>query len=185
MKWARENNVRVIVKNTGISYSGRSIGYGSLSIWTHHLRGIEYIEDFKPEACPINGTVAAVRVGAGHTGKDVQIELAKYNASTVTSANRDDGFIGWLTGGGYGMLSQTYGMGADNLLEAEIIAQSGESLLANPCQNADIFFAIRGGGGGMYGVVTDVVVKAFPTSKTTAHTFMLFPPQVRPRSSGN
>lgn len=177
--WASENNVRVIVKSTGISYSGRSLGYGSLSIWTHHLRGMEYIEDFRPASCPINSSVAAVRVYAGHTGMEVQNELSKHNASIVTSAFPNVGFIGWLTGGGYGMLSQTYGMGADNLLEAYVVTPNGRSLLTNPCENSDMFFAIRGGGGGTYGVVTEVVVKAFPTPKTTSHTFTVTAP---PRS---
>lgn len=109
----------------------------------------------------------------GHTGGEVQAELAKYQAIVVTGANPDVGLVGWLTGGGHGKLSQTYGMGADILLEATIVTPNGLALVANPCQNADIFFAIRGGGGGTYGVVTEVVVKAFSTPKTTSHTFAL------------
>jgi hypothetical protein len=64
-------------------------------------------------------------------------------------------------------------MGADNLLEATIVLPSGEIVLANPCLNPDLFFAIRGGGGGTFGIVTEVVVKAFPSPKTTVHTFRL------------
>jgi FAD/FMN-containing dehydrogenase len=45
--------------------------------------------------------------------------------------------------------------------------------VSNPCQNADIFFAIRGGGGGTFGVVTEVVLKTYPTPRTTQHTFAL------------
>jgi hypothetical protein len=103
----------------------------------------------------------------------VQAELAKYNAIVVTGANPDVGIVGWLTGGGHGKLSQTYGMGADNLLEATIVTPNGLVIVTNPCQNSDIFFAIRGGGGGTYGVVTEVVIKAFLTPKTTSHKFTL------------
>jgi hypothetical protein len=103
----------------------------------------------------------------------VQVELAKYNAIVVTGANPDVGIVGWLTGGGHGKLSQTYGMGADNLLEATIVTPKGLVLVTSPYQNSDIFFAIRGGGGGTYGVVTEVVIKAFSTPKTTSHTFTL------------
>ncbi|KAH8722968.1 hypothetical protein GQ44DRAFT_686064 [Phaeosphaeriaceae sp. PMI808] len=171
LKWASQKNIRVIVKSTGHSYPGRSIGYGSLSIWTHHFRGIEYMENFKSSSCPVEGTMKAVRVAAGHTGIEVQAELAKHNAIIVTGANPDVGLVGWLTGGGHGTLSQTYGMGADNLLEATIVTPNGDIIHANPCQTPELFFAIRGGGGGTYGVVTEVVVKAFPSPKTTSHTF--------------
>jgi hypothetical protein len=173
LKWAGTRNIRVVIKSTGHSYPGRSVGFGSLSIWTHHLRGIEYLEAFQPASCGFNGTLRAARVAAGHTGIEVQSELAKHNTIIVTGANPDVGLVGWLTGGGHGMLSQTYGMGADNLLEATIVTPDGKVLFANPCNNSDIFFAIRGGGGGTYGVVTEIVVKAFPSPRTTAHTFML------------
>lgn len=99
--------------------------------------------------------------------------MAKYNSVIVTGANPDVGLIGWLTGGGHGTLSTTYGMGADNLLEATIVTPDGEVLIANPCKNSDIFFAIRGGGGGTFGVVTEAIVKAFPTPKTTLQIFSL------------
>lgn len=169
LKWAEKKNVRIVVKSTGHSYGGRSIGYGSLSIWTHHLRGIEYIEKFRPTSCPIDGTLKAARVAAGHTGVEVQAELAKHKAFTVTGSNPDVGIVGWITGGGHGPASQTYGMGADNLLEATIVTTDGTVLVANPCKNTDIFFAIRGGGGGTYGVVTEIVVQVFPTPRTTQH----------------
>lgn len=174
LKWASTWNIRIIVKSTGHSYPGRSIGFGSLSIWTHHLRNIEYLEDFGPTACESpNTTYTAARIAAGHTVLEVQAAVAKHGAIAVTGANPDVGVIGWLTGGGHGPLSRTYGMGADNLLEATIVTPDGTSRLANPCNNADLFFAIRGGGGGTFGVVTEIVVRTYPTPRTTSHTFQL------------
>jgi hypothetical protein len=171
--WASARNIRVVVKATGHSYQGRSTGYGSLSIWTHHMRGIGYLASFIPTSCPNEASVTAVRVSAGHTNIEVQEEVARYGMALVTGANPSVGLIGWLTGGGHGPLSTSYGMGADNLLEATIVTPDGKVVLANPCQNDDLFFAIRGGGGGTFGVVTEVVVRAFPTPRTTAHTFQV------------
>lgn len=104
---------------------------------------------------------------------EAQIAMSKHNSILVTGSNPDVGLVGWLTGGGHGALSSTYGMGADNLLEATIVTPSGDILVANPCQNSDIFFAIRGGGGGTYGVVTEVVVRTYPDPKTTKAVFQL------------
>jgi hypothetical protein len=173
LRWSAEKNVRVVVKATGHSFSGRSIGYGSLSIWTHGLRGIEYIPEYAPTSCPIDGTLTAVRAAAGHNGIEVQAALASHGMIAVTGANPDVGLVGWLTGGGHGTLSQTYGMGADNLLEATIVTPSGDVLVTNPCVNSDLFFAIRGGGGSTYGVVTEVVMRTYPTPSVVAHTLQL------------
>jgi len=87
LKWAGEKNVRVVVKATGHSHQGRSTGYGSLSIWTHNLHGIEYIQDFRPTHCPTNGSQPAARIGAGETGGDIQREMAKHNMVVVTGAD--------------------------------------------------------------------------------------------------
>jgi hypothetical protein len=60
-------------------------------------------------------------------------------------------------------------MGADNLLEATVVTLDGRVLVTNPCVNSDLFFAIRGGGGGTYGVVLSVIIKTFPSPRTTLH----------------
>jgi hypothetical protein len=72
---------------------------------------------------------------------------------------------------GHGPLSAAYGMGADNILQATVVTPDGEILVANACQNSDLYYAIRGGGGGTYGVVTQLVMKAFPSPKSTFHLF--------------
>jgi hypothetical protein len=121
----------------------------------------------------VDEPIPAARAAAGTTGIEAQIAVSKHGSILVTGANPDVGIVGWLTGGGHGPLSSTYGMGADNLLEATIVTPTGEILVANPCQNSDLFFAIRGGGGGTYGVVTEVVVKTYPDPKTTKVLFQL------------
>ncbi|CAN9087777.1 unnamed protein product [Alternaria alternata] len=176
--WAGARNIRLVVKATGHSYRGRSTGHGSLSIWTHHMRGIDYIPSFQPTSCSYKTPLTAVRVAAGHTNIDVQEAVAMHGMAIVTGANPSVGLIGWLTGGGHGPLSTRYGMGADNLLEATVVTPDGKVVLTNPCRNEDLFFAIRGGGGSTFGVITEVVVRTFPSPSTIAHTF-----QVRSKSS--
>lgn len=60
-------------------------------------------------------------------------------------------------------MTRNYGLGADQVLSARVVLASGEIVNASPCENADIFFAIRGGGGGTYGVITQITVKTYPT----------------------
>ncbi|MBE3045503.1 FAD-binding protein [Candidatus Bathyarchaeota archaeon] len=78
------------------------------------------------------------------------------------------GIVGWFTGGGHGFLSSTYGMGSDNVLEATVVLLNGTVVTTNTCSHPDLFYAIRGGGGGTYGIITSVVMKAYPSPKTTS-----------------
>lgn len=173
LNWANEKAIRVVVKATGHSYTGRSTGPGSLSIWTHNFRGIKYLDNFQPIFCHTSQPFSAVRVAAGHTNGEVQAYLSEHDRVIVSGANPSVGIIGWLTGGGHGFLSSTYGMGSDNLLEATIVLPSGKVVVTNPCHNSELFFAIRGGGGGTYGIVTEVVLLTHPSPQTTLHTFTL------------
>jgi hypothetical protein len=124
---AGKTDIRVVIKATGHSYQGRSTGKSSLSFWTHHMRDIEYLPSFTPSSCPSydGDTLTAVRVAAGHTSIEAQEEVAKYDMAIVTGANSSVGIVGWLTGGGHGPLSTSYGMSVDVLLEAALITPDG------------------------------------------------------------
>ena len=60
-------------------------------------------------------------------------------------------------------------MGVDNVLQVKIVTPNGDYLTANACQNTDLFWAIRGGGGGTFGVITEVTMKAFPSPTIAVH----------------
>jgi FAD/FMN-containing dehydrogenase len=66
---------------------------------------------------------------------------------------------GFLQGGGFGSWSKRYGIAAASLLEAEIVTADGQLRIANACQNPDLYWALRGGGGGTFGIVTKVVLR--------------------------
>jgi FAD/FMN-containing dehydrogenase len=75
---------------------------------------------------------------------------------------------GFILGGGHSPLSSLYGMAADHVLGFEIVTPLGEFLSANSTSNTDLFWALRGGGGGTFGVVTSVTVKAYKDFPVTA-----------------
>jgi len=86
---------------------------------------------------------------------------AEHNAVVVGGTDSTVGLVGWGGAGGHGYLTGVYGMGADNFLEATVVLPSGEAIIANEYQNQDVFWAIRGGGAGTWGVITSVTVKAY------------------------
>jgi hypothetical protein len=73
--------------------------------------------------------------------------------------------------GGHSPFGPSYGLGADVALEYKVVIPSGELVVANAQTNPDLFWALRGGGGGTYGIVTEATVKAFPTPKIYGSIF--------------
>lgn len=78
---------------------------------------------------------------------------------------------GYIQGGGHSPLSSIYGTGADQVLAFEVVTPDGEFVTADSTQNSDLFWALRGGGGGTFGIVTSVTVKTYPDVPTTASSF--------------
>ena len=82
---------------------------------------------------------------------------------------------GWTQGGGHSPATHDFGLGADQVLEAQVVLASGKLVTANPCENSDIFFAIRGGGPSSYGIVVSIVIKAHTTNIVTAQILSFAP----------
>jgi FAD/FMN-containing dehydrogenase len=80
---------------------------------------------------------------------------------------------GYVQGGGHSPLSSIYGMAADNVLGFELVTRIGEFITANSVTNTDLFWALRGGGGGSFGIVTSVTVKAYKDLPVTTASWTL------------
>ncbi|KAJ5631928.1 uncharacterized protein N7484_012028 [Penicillium longicatenatum] len=156
IKFAQNNNIRFVVRNTGHDYLGRSTGAGALSVWTHHLNNIE-LQDWSDST--YQGP--AFKVGAGVLGYQILEAATAKGLVVVTGECPTVGLAGGYTqGGGHSALSTAFGLGADQTLEFEVITAAGKRVTASRSQNADLFWALSGGGGGNYGVVMSMTVKA-------------------------
>ncbi|PLB48823.1 FAD-binding domain-containing protein [Aspergillus steynii IBT 23096] len=173
IRFAKKNNVRLVVKNTGHDISQRSQGYGSLSIWIKHIKdGLHFHETFHPSegSCSSDWTGSAITIGGGYVWKDVYDFATKHGHVVVGGGDPTVGCIGgFLQGAGHGSLSHEFGLATDQVLEYKVVLASGETVTANACQNTDLFTALRGGGGGTYGVVLSATVKTYPTRPTLYH----------------
>ena len=161
VNFARENDLRLVVKGGGHSYQGTSSAPDSLLIWTRRMNAITVHDTFVGVGCAGQyEPQQAVTVEAGALWGQV------YHAVT-TKAGRyvqgggclTVGAAGLIQSGGFGSFSKAYGMAAANLLEAEIVTADGAVKIANACTNPDLFWAIKGGGGGSFGVVTRLTLR--------------------------
>ncbi|KAF2164919.1 hypothetical protein M409DRAFT_24821 [Zasmidium cellare ATCC 36951] len=163
--FARDNNVRLNVKALGHDYLKRSATPFSLSIWTRYMiSDYEIHKTFKPRGCEITINTTAVTAGAGSYVKDIYTNLKDYNLTVVDGLGPEVTMGGYLTGGGHSPISIIFGLGSDQLYEVEMVTPTGEILTANECQNTDLFWAIRGGGGSTFGVLTKVTVRTVPST---------------------
>lgn len=161
VNFAREHKLRLVVKGAGHSYQGTSDAPDSLLVWTHPMQDIQMHDAFVPQGCEDKvKPQPAVSVGAG------QIWGHTYNAVT-TKAGRyvqgggcmTVGVAGLVSSGGFGSWSKRFGTAAANLLEAEVVTADGKIRTVNACNDPDLFWALKGGGGGSFGVITRLTLR--------------------------
>ncbi|RBQ82438.1 hypothetical protein VDGD_09255 [Verticillium dahliae] len=167
LKFAEEKNVRFVTRNTGHDYHGRSTGAGALSVWMHHFKDTEII-DWD------DGQYAgkALKLGAGVQGFEA-IEVARREGLTIVTGECPTvGLAGAYTqGGGHSALSSVFGLAADNALSFDVVTPSAELVTASSSENQDLYWALSGGGGGVFGVVVSMVVRAHPDAKVSGARF--------------
>jgi FAD/FMN-containing dehydrogenase len=163
VNFARNNNLRLVVKGGGHSYHGTSNAPDSLLIWTRAMNNIELHEAFVPQGCA--GTLQpqpAVSIQSGAIWIDV------YDAVTTRAGRYVQGggcatvgVAGLIQSGGFGSFSKQFGTASSNLLEAQLVTADGRLRTVNPCSDPDLFWALKGGGGGNWGVVTRVTLRTY------------------------
>ncbi|KAJ3044621.1 hypothetical protein HDV00_001547 [Rhizophlyctis rosea] len=164
VKFASLYNLRLVVKNTGHEFSGRSTAPGALSVWVHKLKDINFVDNFTPDGCDGEHGEKAVTVGAGVQWQELFKAADLKNLTVVGGQNPTVGAAGgYLQGGGHSALGPWKGMTSDHALQFKIVTANGHHVTANGCQNQDLFWALRGGGGGTWGIVTSVTFRTFPT----------------------
>ncbi|KAK0620677.1 hypothetical protein B0T14DRAFT_236015 [Immersiella caudata] len=168
VNFARVAKLRLVVKNTGHDFLGKSLGAGALSIWTHHLNEVQFL----PKISTPSWTGAAFRIGAGVEGRHLFAAAERYNVTTVGGECGGVGVAGGYTaGGGHSPMSPLVGLGSDQALSLDVVLPSGRFVTANETHETDLFWALRGGGGNTFGVVTSMIVKAHPKIPVSGMTF--------------
>lgn len=104
-------------------------------------------------------------LGSGNNWGSAYTAVHNIHRTLVGGEDATVGLGGLIQNGGHGLLSSTYGLASDNVYQVTVITTDGRRLIANDVQNQDLFWAIRGAGGGQFGVVTEFVLKTHPVPK--------------------
>lgn len=174
VNFAREHRLRLVIKGGGHSYQGTSSAPDSLLIWTRAMKEIVLHDAFVAQGC--DGQQApqpAVSIGAGAMWGAVYDLVTTRGGRYVQGGGcLSVGVAGLIQSGGFGSFSKNYGLAAAALLEAEIVTADGTIRIANACTNSDLFWGLKGGGGGSLGIVTRLTLRTRPLPETVGAVFI-------------
>jgi hypothetical protein len=163
VRFARRHQLLTSVRGAGHNIAGKSLHDGALLIDLGAMRMVQ--------VDPISQIAV---VGPGATLGDVDHESQAYGLAVPTGINSTTGIAGLTLGGGFGWLSRSLGLTADNLIAAEVVTAEGERLRCDENNNADLFWATRGGGGN-FGIVTSFEFKLHPVGPEVMAGPVVFP----------
>jgi FAD/FMN-containing dehydrogenase len=168
VNFARRNNVRLVVKGGGHSYQGTSNAEDSLLVWTRKMNDITLSDAFVGVGCDGHSPpTRAVTIGAGALWAQVYDAVTTQAGGYVQGGGcMTVGVAGLVQSGGFGSFSKAYGLAAASLLEAEIVTADGVVRIANACTNPELFWGLKGGGGGSLGVVTRLTLRVHKLPET-------------------
>jgi FAD/FMN-containing dehydrogenase len=159
--FAREHKLRLVVKGGAHSYQGTSNSADSLLIWTRKMNNVTLHDNFVAKGCEgKTAPVPAVTAGAGAVWIDLYHAVTSEGGRYVQGGGCTSvGVAGLIQSGGFGSFSKGFGTAASSLLQAEVVTADGVVRTVNACNDEDLFWALKGGGGGSWGVVTQVTLK--------------------------
>jgi FAD/FMN-containing dehydrogenase len=169
--FARTHDLRLVVKGGGHSYQGTSDAPDSLLVWTRHMNDVRLEPDFVAHNCGA-APQPAVTLGAGAMWIDAYDAVTTRAGRYVQGGGCTSvGVAGLVQSGGFGNFSKRWGTAAAGLLEAEVVTADGEVRIANACTNADLFWALKGGGGGSVGIITRLTLRTHALPATFGAVF--------------
>jgi FAD/FMN-containing dehydrogenase len=163
VRFARANNLRLVVKGGGHSYQGTSNAADSLLIWTRAMKTVTLHDQFVAKGSEGRASpVRAVTVDAGAVWIDVYTAVTAQAGRYVQGGGCTTvGVAGLVQSGGFGNFSKRFGTAASSLLEAEIVTVDGLVRTVNAHADPDLFWALKGGGGGSWGAVTRLTLRTW------------------------
>ncbi len=161
--FARDHDLPVTVRGGGHNVAGLAVADDALVIDLSSMNEVSVDADRK-----------LARAGGGSKLADVDRATQAHGLATPLGLQSETGIAGITLGGGMGWLRRKYGLSCDNLTSAEVVTADGQVLTASEDENADLFWGLRGGGGGL-GVVTTFEYRLHPVGPEVAVAGLFYP----------
>jgi FAD binding domain/Berberine and berberine like len=156
VRYAREHGLRVAAQGTGHGAAPLGDLAGTLLVNTSGMRGVT-----------VDPVARTARAEAGVVWAEVAKAAGEHGLAGLAGSSPDVGVVGYTLGGGMGWLGRSYGLSANNVQAIELVMADGRLVRADGYHEADLFWAVRGGGGS-FGVVTALELRLFPVTEVYA-----------------
>jgi FAD/FMN-containing dehydrogenase len=155
VKWARQNDIAITTRSGGHSYAG----YSSTNELLLDLSGMNNIS--------LNSSTGLATIAGGARNMHVYAAFREPNLAITHSSCKNVGISGMVLGGGIGLNMRAQGLTCDQLVETRIVTAEGDIAVCSETENPDLFWAIRGAGGGNFGIHTSFTFKPFAVTNVT------------------
>ncbi|KOS19718.1 6-hydroxy-D-nicotine oxidase [Escovopsis weberi] len=171
--FSQQYGIRNVIYNSGHDYLGRNSAPNTLAIFTRRLKNMSFDASFTPTNCPAAGTLENVgTIGAGVNAEDVVPFFVQHGMMINTGACSTVGIAGgYSMGGGHGPLTPKFGMFVDQAVEMDVVTADGQIRTINECNDPDLFWAMRGGGGSTFAVLVNYKLRVHPSNKFATWLF--------------
>ena len=163
IQFARANALEISVRGAGHNIAGNAVCNGGMMIDFSNMRNVR-----------VDAGKKRAYVGPGATLADLDNATQQHGLATPVGINSTTGIAGLTLGGGFGWLTRKRGMTIDNLISAEVVTADGKKLRASEKDNAELFWALRGGGGN-FGIVTEFEFALHPLGPEIVAGLIVFP----------
>ena len=163
VNFAREHDLLISVRGGGHNFPGNSVCNDGLMIDLSRMTGVR-----------VDPLAKTVRAQGGTKWGAFDHETQAFGLAAPGGTDVDTGIAGLTLGGGIGWLSGSYGLSCDNLISADVVTADGRSVTASANENPDLFWGLRGGGGN-FGVVTNLEYQLHPVGPEMLAGFLVYP----------
>ena len=154
-----------LARRSGLRVAAQSTGHGAAPL--ESLDGVVLLKTSRMRAVSVSPDTRTARIEAGALAGDVAAAAGEHGLAPVAGFAPSVGMTGLTLGGGIGWLGRTYGLAANNVRAIELVTADGEHRLVDADTDADLFWALRGGGGN-FGVVTALEIELHPVPEAVA-----------------
>ncbi|KAE9377580.1 FAD-binding domain-containing protein [Stipitochalara longipes BDJ] len=170
LDFVKKTGIRMVLKNTGHDSLGRSTAANTLALWTGNLKSMEFLPEFTLQNCHSTTRKNIGIIGAGVTGDEAIAFFSGYGMEVTIGICPTVGIAGGFgQGGGIGPLAPTFGMMVDQAVEFDVITPDGVTRTINECNEPDLFWAMRGGGGQSYAILVNYKFQLHPSTPWAAY----------------
>jgi hypothetical protein len=163
VNFARQHETMLSVRGGGHNAAGFAVADGGVMIDLSLMRGVH-----------VDPSARTARAAGGVTWGDLDHETQLFGLAAPGGVVSTTGIAGLTLGGGIGWLRRKYGLSCDNLVSADVVTAAGKVVHVSQNENADLFWALRGGGGN-YGIVTSFEFKLHPVGPMVMAAVIFYP----------